>query len=87
VPADARGEWSGGDWQVRIYQSYQDVEGEARLRGQPVAITEPRLSGSQIAWTAGGTRFSGRVEGGRMVGELVEEGKRLPLTLTRIRSR
>jgi protein-L-isoaspartate O-methyltransferase len=65
VPANVRGVWRAPGMQLRIEQSFQqiDVEGASRAR----------LSGREISWEG----FRGRVEGNRIVGELA--GRRIEL--------
>jgi SAM-dependent methyltransferase len=77
VPADVRGTWQGEGWRLRIEQNYQQIEIEGAARAS--------LSGADIAWEMGGARFRGRVEGGRMSGELSRSGGTTPLVLTRSR--
>jgi hypothetical protein len=69
VPADVRGVWRGPGTQLRIEQSYQRIE----VEGARAAT----LSGRDISWDT----FKGRVEGNRIVGELV--GRRLELERVR----
>jgi protein-L-isoaspartate O-methyltransferase len=85
VPAQARGFWRGGDWRLRIDQNYQELDIDATLGGKPVAIKAARLSGRLVSWEFERTRFRGRVEDGRIVGELIERGVATPLVLTRER--
>jgi len=75
VPADVRGVWRQGGRRVRIEQNYQqiDVEGASRAL----------LSGSDISWESAAGRFQGRVEGKRIVGELVKDGASARVVLTR----
>ena len=85
VPADVRGEWRGGDWRLRIYQNYQDVELEGTARGAPLAFQAAKLVGSEISFEVEGKRFRGRAEGVRIVGELSDAGGSTPLELVRSR--
>ena len=87
VPAEARGEWRGDGWQLRIYQNYQEIEVEAKLAGKAITLTEATLRGSELTWKAEGVRFSGRVEGTKIVGELVDSTASRPVTFIRTRSR
>jgi hypothetical protein len=70
-----RGVWRGADMQVRIEQNYQNIEVEGASRAT--------ISGRNISWEMGGARFSGRVEGERMTGELFVMGVSRPFALTR----
>jgi protein-L-isoaspartate O-methyltransferase len=75
VPANVRGVWRNAEMQVRIEQNYQNIEVEGASRAT--------ISGHNISWEFGGARFSGRVEGERMSGELFVMGVSRPFTLTR----
>ncbi len=76
VPAEVRGVWRGGGHELRIAQNYQQIEVEG--------AREARLSGREISWQRREGRFSGRVEGDRMTGELVApDGGRRALALVR----
>jgi hypothetical protein len=75
VPANVRGVWRNPEMQVRIEQNYQSVEIEGASRAT--------LSGRNIAWEMGGARFSGRVDGNRMTGEMFVMGTSRPFALTR----
>ena len=77
VPADARGTWAGGGLSVRIEQNYQEIE----VQGGEGAT----LRGDQIAWRSPNGTFRGRVEGGRITGELTTGGRARALTLRRSR--
>ena len=59
------------EWMLRIEQNFQsiDVEGASRAT----------LSGRDITWEVGGARFSGRVEGDRMAGEMFVMGVEPPV--------
>ncbi len=87
VPAEARGEWRSGEWQLHIYQNYQEIEGEAKRGGRAVVLTEAKLNGSELTWKADGARFSGRVDGAKIVGELIDSGTSRPVIFERTRRR
>jgi precorrin-6B methylase 2 len=77
VPAEVRGLWRGGGQELRIEQNYQqlDVEGAKRAA----------LSGREIAWESAAGKFSGRVDGERIAGELLAaDGSRRALVLQRV---
>ena len=80
VPAPVEGAWrwngygSGPkEYQVRLRQQFQKVEGEVELDGRPGQLRDVKLRGDEISFTvldASGTRrdFSGRVTGNSMQG-------------------
>ena len=80
VPAPVEGTWrwngSGSgpkEYQVRLRQQYQKVDGEAALDGKSGQLRDVKLTGDQISFTvldASGSRrdFSGRVAGNSMQG-------------------
>jgi protein-L-isoaspartate O-methyltransferase len=75
VPANVRGVWRNAEMQVRIEQNYQRIEVDG--------ATQATISGRNISWEIGGARFSGRVEGERITGELFVMGVSRPFALTR----
>jgi len=78
VPAEVRGVWRGGGEVLRIEQNYQQIEIDGAKRAS--------LSGRDIAWESAAGKFSGRVEGERMSGELVApDGRKRSLELLRER--
>ena len=85
IPAQARGMWESGAWRVRIYQNFQEIEVEAWLDGWPVPAGGARLTGDHIGWEGRDMQFSGRVEGRRIVGDIVHAGRSSPLILERNR--
>lgn len=85
VPAEVRGVWEADGSRIRIHQNFQDIELEGRLLGREIASSRATLRGRDIAWEANDARFEGRLEGGRIVGELIGTGSRQALVLTRAR--
>lgn len=83
VPAQARGEWQGEGWRLRVHQNFQEIEVEASEAGRPLAVGQASLSGAAIAFAGEGFAFSGRIEGDRMTGELARRGASQPLALRR----
>jgi SAM-dependent methyltransferase len=88
VPAKARGLWEGepgaaGRWRLRIHQNFQEIEVEAQLDGRAVPVAKASLSGNEITWEGKGVRFTGRVEGARIAGELARDGRSSPVILSK----
>jgi SAM-dependent methyltransferase len=63
VPAKVEGTWQLGQGELTLNQSYQDVTGTLRTGGNPVAITNGKLRGDQLSFSAGNTEYTGRVSG------------------------
>ena len=83
VPAQARGRWVGGGWDLTVQQNFQAVDVQASFRGQPLELNEARLSGVGFAYAGSGYSFRGRIEGARMLGELTRGDATVPLLLER----
>jgi precorrin-6B methylase 2 len=75
VPADVRGVWRGPGMEVRIEQNFQSLEIEGASRAT--------IAGRNITWEVGGARFSARVDGNRMTGEVFVMGVSRPFALAR----
>jgi len=67
--------WRGPGMEVRIEQNFQSLEIEGASRAT--------IAGRNITWEVGGARFSGRVEGNRMTGEVFVMGVSRPFALAR----
>jgi hypothetical protein len=68
VPAKVEGEWRFGDGELKLTQSFQMLSGTLNHAGADMPLTDARLDGSAITFTAGGQRFSGHVVDDRMSG-------------------
>src|SRR4030095_2528032 len=75
VPANVRGTWRGPGMEVRIEQNFQSVDVEG--------ASKATISGRNLNWEVGGARFSARVDGNRMVGEVFVMGESRPFALGR----
>jgi SAM-dependent methyltransferase len=87
VPADVRGRWTaeapGGPWRLTFFQNYQALELEAAVGGKTVP-GRASLAGRELVFDFGQGEFRGRVEQGRIVGQLSAQGRATPLVLTRV---
>jgi hypothetical protein len=93
VPAKAAGNWrsqfpvSGKPqtYEFQFEQQYQMVNGSVQVNGRPVKIVDAKLRGAELAFSftaeVNGApvkhEFSGRVDGGRIIGHGVLSGSRL----------
>ena len=73
VPAKVSGRWKLPQGELVIKQSYQSFSGALTGAGASVPITG-RLRGKQIAFTAGGTQYTGEVDGAVMEGYARKSG-------------
>ncbi|HWV51851.1 class I SAM-dependent methyltransferase [Pseudorhodoplanes sp.] len=68
VPARVEGRWRMGRDTITLKQKFQTVTGNIR-RGKAVTpITDGKLNGSEITFTAGGTEYTGKVNGRSITG-------------------
>jgi precorrin-6B methylase 2 len=63
VPAKVGGTWRLAQGELRLQQSFQKVTGTLSLAGKSRAITDGRVRGDVITFTAGDSRYEGRVNG------------------------
>lgn len=68
VPAKVDGTWKLAQGQLALKQDFQMVTGTLTTNGKPVPITNGRLRGDQIMFAAGGTTYTGRVNGNTIQG-------------------
>ena len=67
VPAKAEGTWNLPQGELTIQQTFQMISGTLK-NGNVVAPVNGKLNGEQISFTAGGTQYTGRVNGNSMEG-------------------
>ncbi len=75
VPAKVEGEWQTPQGKLTLEQKYQMVSGRLVNGNVITPVTEGKLTGNQIAFTAGGTRYTGSVDGATIVGKANTGGK------------
>ena len=68
VPAKVTGVWRIGPSQLTLTQQFQMLQGTLKTGDNSVDITEAKLKGDEIVFTAGGTLYTGRVTGNAMQG-------------------
>ena len=69
VPAEVEGTWKLPDGELTLNQSYQMVSGTIRTGASIATISDGKLHGGVITFTAGGVKYSGNVKGNSMEGE------------------
>jgi precorrin-6B methylase 2 len=70
VPAKVEGVWQMAQGELSLKQMYQMLTGTLKAGGKAVAISDARLRGDQIRFSAGGVEYAGRVNGNTMEGTL-----------------
>lgn len=68
VPAKVGGSWKLGDGELKLSQSFQNLSGTLTSGGKSVEISEAKVNGVEIAFTADGRRYTGKVENNRISG-------------------
>jgi SAM-dependent methyltransferase len=68
VPAKVEGQWRMPEGRLTLTQKYQMLSGSLERDGKSAPITEGRLRGEAITFTAGGVHYAGRVHGNVMEG-------------------
>ena len=63
VPAKVEGSWQMQQGELSLKQSFQMFTGTLKSGGNSTLITNGKLRGDQISFTAGNAEFSGRVSG------------------------
>ena len=68
VPAKVEGTWKLPQGELTLKQTFQMVTGTLKNGANTTQISNGKLNGEQIAFTAGGAQYSGRVNGNTMEG-------------------
>ena len=68
VPAKVEGNWRLPKGELKIEQNYQTISGTLKSGKSVQKITDGKVEGDQVTFTAGGTRYTGRVSEGAIEG-------------------
>jgi precorrin-6B methylase 2 len=74
VPAKVEGAWRTPQGALTLQQNFQMVTGTINVRGVNQPITNGRLRGDQITFSAGSTQYTGRVNGNTITGTVSSGG-------------
>ena len=83
VPAKVAGKWQTPQGEFRLDQKYQMVSGTLRNGESTTPLTDGKLKGEEITFTAGGTTHRGRVAGDTIEGVSVTGANETPWRATR----
>jgi hypothetical protein len=75
VPAKVGGTWKLSQGELALKQTFQMISGTLKSGGKTVQVTDGKLNGDQIAFTAGEAHYSGRVSGNSMEGTVKGGGR------------
>lgn len=75
IPARAGGVWQLGEDRLALQQSYQMLSGTLTRGGEALPISDAKMTGSRIQFTAGGRRYEGELEGDRITGRVEGGGE------------
>ena len=68
VPANVAGNWKTSRGMLTLQQDYQMLSGALAQGGSDAALADAKMSGSQIAFSAGGVKYTGTVNGATIEG-------------------
>ncbi len=68
IPAKVGGKWTLGKGTLQLTQKYQEITGTLTIDGKTLDLANPKLRGADISFSAGGTRYAGKVNGNAMEG-------------------
>jgi hypothetical protein len=83
VPAKADGVWTLPNGELTLTQEFQMLSGTLRVGSDSTPVTEGRLRGDQITFTAGKTVYTGKVNGATMEGTATAGGATTKWAATR----
>jgi SAM-dependent methyltransferase len=83
VPAKVQGTWTLPSGQLALKQEFQMVSGTLTADGSPKSISNGRLRGDQIRFSADGADYEGRVNGNTIEGTMTKNGAATKFTATR----
>ncbi|MGH7828042.1 MAG: class I SAM-dependent methyltransferase [Candidatus Binatia bacterium] len=74
VPAKVEGAWKVPQGELTLKQKFQMLSGTLKSGNVAAPITNGRLNGDQISFTAGGAQYTGRVSGNTIEGTVRSAG-------------
>ena len=83
VPAKVAGNWKTSRGTLTLKQEYQMLSGNLAQGNVNAIISDAKMLGEQITFTAGGAQYSGRVTGDTMEGTYKSAGASTKWTATR----
>jgi hypothetical protein len=85
VPAKAGGVWTLPGGELELTQTFQMLSGALRMNGASTPITDGRLRGDQITFTAGNVKYTGNVNDTSMEGTAANGSSSTKWTATKVK--
>src|SRR6185436_12837061 len=85
VPAKVEGSWRLPQGDLALTQKFQVISGSLTSGGSATPIANGKLRGDQITFEAGGSRYSGRVNGDTIQGTIAAGGNSTNFQASRTR--
>ena len=70
VPAPVAGTWRLGEADLSLTQSFQMITGTLNANGKSTPVSDGQLRGDEISFSVGDAKYSGRVSGHSMTGQI-----------------
>jgi SAM-dependent methyltransferase len=83
VPAKVQGTWKFQGGELKLGQTFQMLSGTLKNGDRLGPISGGRMNGEEISFTAGGERYTGRVNGNTITGTIASGTRRTNWTATR----
>jgi hypothetical protein len=83
VPAKVEGSWKTPDGVLSLEQRYQMLTGSLKTGNVIAPITQGKVTGEMIAFTAGGAEYTGRINNGTMEGVVLSGATQTPWRASR----
>lgn len=74
IPAKVEGTWEIGEGELELTQTYQMLSGTLTQNGQTTTISDARMTGRTITFTAGESRYTGEVQADGIISGTIEGG-------------
>ena len=84
VPAKVEGTWQLPQGELSLKQEFQMLSGTLKSGNNTTQITNGRLRGDQISFSAGGRQYTGRVSGNAIEGTIKSGGSDSKWSATRV---
>ncbi len=68
IPAKVEGKWKSGNQEINLIQKYQKVHGTITSDGKSAEISDGKLKGNLISFSAGDYRYTGQTESNKITG-------------------